>query len=74
MVPKWAPTWKELGVQLEIPIHQLRIIEQDYRNDCVRSCSKMLEEWLENDRNASWEVLIKALDKLAESARGKYIL
>ena len=61
-------------MQLEIPNHQLRIIEEDHRNDCVRSCSKMLEEWLETDRNASWEVLIKALDKLAENTRGKYLL
>ena len=57
-------------MQLDIPDHLLRNIEKDHRNDCVGSCSKMLGDWLEMDGNASWDVLIKALDKLAENARG----
>ncbi|XP_065900889.1 uncharacterized protein [Dysidea avara] len=69
IVPKWASTWKELGVHLNIEDHLLRNIEKDFSNDCEGSCSKMLQEWLDMNRNASWEVLIDALDKLAENAR-----
>ena len=39
-------------------------IEKDNANDCEKCCSKMLIEWLEMERNTSWETLLNALDKL----------
>jgi len=74
IVPKWASTWKQLGEHLNIEDYLLKNIEKDYSNDCEGSCSKMLQEWLDMNSNASWEVLIKALDKLAENARGAYVI
>ena len=63
-MPRWAPSWKKLGVQLKIDEHLLQNIERDNINDCEGCCSKMLSEWLNTSVDASWETLLAALDKL----------
>lgn len=65
IVPKYAWTWKRLGIELNIKEHLLRNIEKDYANDCEGCCSKMLHEWLDMEPGASWGSLINALNKLA---------
>jgi len=72
VVVRWAPQWRQLGRQLNIEEHRMNIIEHDYPNNCVECCSKMLSNWLEQKTNkdTTWEVLIKATDKLPESATG----
>ena len=63
---KWAPLWKQLGRELDVDQHVLNIIQHDCGNNCVDCCSRMLEAWLEQNThdNATWEVLINAVDKL----------
>ncbi|XP_065900894.1 uncharacterized protein [Dysidea avara] len=53
--------WRQLGVQLNVANHLLRIIEKNHPNDCEGCCSKMLQEWLDSNSNASWEVLTDIL-------------
>jgi len=65
VVPFYASTWKRLGIQLNIEDHLLRNIEKDNAKDCEGCCSKMLNEWLDMNGDASWGVLINTLDKLA---------
>jgi len=64
VVPKFATSWRQLGAQLNIENHLLRIIEKDHPHDCEGCCSKMLQEWLDLDSTASWEILINALHAL----------
>ena len=64
VVPRWASSWKELGMQLNIEEHLLQNIARNNANDCEECCSRMLYEWLDMNTNASWGILINALDKL----------
>jgi len=64
VVPKCAADWMQLGKHLNIKEHLLNIIEKDNLNDCERSCSKMLSDWLDMHSCASWGELIDAVDKL----------
>ena len=60
ITPHYATEWKALGIQLGIPIGELRIIEAD--NQSVKNrCNEMLSKWLETDCAASWEKLLPAL-------------
>ena len=70
---KWAPLWKQLSKQLKIDQHLLNIIQHDCGNNCVDCCSRMLEAWLEQSThdNATWEVLINAIDKLPIDLTGQ---
>jgi len=70
VVPKWAASWKQLGGLLNIEEHLIRIIEQDHPNDCEGCCSKMLQEWLDMNSNATWEILVNALDKVVDDMTG----
>ena len=63
VVPMFASKWKRLGIQLNIEEHLLQNIEKDHANDCEGCCSKMLTEWLDMNTDASWGILINALDK-----------
>ena len=66
VVIRWAPQWKQLGRQLKIDQKLINIIQYDHGNNCVECCSRMLEIWLEQNTrdNATWEVLINAIDNL----------
>lgn len=65
IVPRVAPTWKTLGLALNMKGYLLDIIEKDNEKDCEGCCNKMLDEWLNMNSDASWETLINALDRLA---------
>lgn len=64
MVIQCAANWKELGRHLYIREDLLNIIEKDNLHSCENCCSKMLCDWLESTPNASWEVLLDAVDKM----------
>ena len=66
VVTKWASRWKQLGRQLSIDQNFISILQHDHGNDCVECCSRMLEAWLEQNihDNATWEILIYAIDNL----------
>ena len=64
VVPRWASSWKKLGIQLNLEERLLQNIEKDNENDCEECCSKMLSKWLDMSTYASWETLFNALDKL----------
>ena len=66
VVTKWAPRWKELSRQLNINQDSINILERNHANDCEVCCSRMLEAWLDENihDDATWEILICAIDKL----------
>jgi len=72
VVPKWAPQWRDLGRQLNIADHLLNIIDYDHRNDCEACCSKMLSNWLNENKcgTVTWDVIFNALDNLPKDFTG----
>ena len=65
IVPKYAARWRDLGVQLKIPINYLDEIAEDNANrpSCSRKCCKaMLQKWMEITPNATWDMLHSAID------------
>ena len=72
VVIRCAPQWKQLGKHLNIDQCLLNIIQHDHGSDCVQCCSRMLEEWLQQNtnENSTWEVLIDAIDTLFNGTTG----
>ena len=62
VVIKCAANWKQLGRNLNISEDLLNIIEKDY-SYCEDCCSKMLNDWLDSKPDASWGILLTAVDK-----------
>ena len=53
--------WKKIGTFLQLHKGVLDMIEKDYHKteDC---CNNMWQEWLDNDKNASWGKLFEVID------------
>ena len=62
VVIKCAPNWKQLGRDLNISEDLLNIIEKNYPR-CEDCCSQMLNDWLDSETDASWGILLTAVDK-----------
>ena len=58
--------WHRLGVKLGLQGHQLHEIEQNYPRDSNRCKSEMLDLWLRNTKNPSWEAIAEALCRMQE--------
>ena len=55
-----APEWQIIGILLDIPFGELRIIEAD--NKGVKKCvMEVLNKWLDSDHAASWEKILTAI-------------
>ena len=73
---KCASNWKQLGIILNINEDLLKIIEKDHLQNCEECCSKMLYDWLELTPDATWAMLLEAVDKvqsIQDNARGMYV-
>jgi len=66
VVIKYATIWKQLGINLNINEDLLNLIEKDNPSSCENCCSKMLSNWLDLTPEASWGMLLDAVDKLQE--------
>lgn len=62
-----VPEWEELGIELGIEWFKMKEIKKN-RNHCEpRLCkADLLDHWLENDLQASWERLASALDNMGK--------
>ena len=56
--------WHSLGIQLDILPHKLKELEEYPPHQ--RKCH-MIEKWLENDPNQSWEKLLKGLKNIGHN-------
>ena len=68
--------WHSLGVKLNLQGYQLREIERNYDENNRRK-NEVLDLWLRNTRNPSWEPVVQALYEmkekvLADNIRTKY--
>ena len=60
-----APIWFDFGLELldEHFEDKLLIIEKNHVKENEEACGKMLKLWHRNDKRASWNKLIKALEE-----------
>ena len=52
--------WYNIGVQLEVPTFQLKIIEKK-TNDLMDQLRDTLDYWMSNDLSPSWSQIVDAL-------------
>ena len=67
IVPVYAARWRDLGVELNLPIHRLDIIAVNYINHPSYSeqcCKAVLQKWMEITPNPTWNIIQKAIDVL----------
>ena len=55
-----CPKWYNIGVQLEVPSFQLKIIEKK-SSDLMDQLRDTLDYWMNNNPSASWRHLVYAL-------------
>ena len=60
--------WHQLGVQLEVPPGTLHIIESNHPHDAKRCKTEVLNWWLENALEISWEKLAQAVEAVGGHA------
>ena len=66
---KIAPKWREIGIQLGVPSHELDTIQTNNRGDpnMAKNClSYMFDWWLKNDQDITPEKLAKAIHTVDE--------
>ena len=62
-IPKMAPHFYSIGLELDIRNSQLKNIKTDpIFSGNEEKCREMLGVWLANDTSATWEKLCKALE------------
>ena len=73
-ITKLAPSYYNIGLQLDIVNSQLKLIKNDPSlSDLREKCRKMLEVWLENDTSATWKKLYDALEEVEQSVLAEEI-
>jgi len=61
VIRKFAAEWKNVGLELDLQLDAIKIIERDYplkTEDCFR---EVLHKWLKLTPNATWKSLEVAL-------------
>ena len=56
--------WYELGIQLDFKASHLDVIADDHPHKAERAKIRLISEWLQNDREASWDKLAAALRQM----------
>ena len=58
--------WNQLGIQLNVPRHILRNIDRENPGNESRKLSEVLQYWIDNEPEPSWEKIIQALQRIGE--------
>ena len=61
VVQQAAHKWRDVGVSLEVAYLKMEMIAADHPRDDVRCFMSVLDTWLMNTPDASWNQLISAL-------------
>ena len=74
-----ACRWRDLGLNLAVPVPQLDIIHMNHSHDIQSCCTEMFSYWLQADTEASWRKLIIAfknmgLNSLANKIKTEILL
>ena len=71
--------WYLLGICLNLKVHRLKYIEENYRHDVTHYKIEVLTLWLDNTTTTTWEAVATAVGrmgthgKVADTIRNKYI-
>ena len=65
--------WYFLGIQLEVPVEKLNELESANPKDPSRCKIEAINWWLRNRPEASWAVLVEALEAMKEFGVAKTI-
>ena len=71
--------WYLLGICLNLKVHRLKCIEENYSHDVTCCKIEVLTLWLDNTTTTTWEAVAKAVgrmgthDRVADTIRNKYI-
>ena len=57
--------WNQLGIQLNVPRHILRNIDRENPGNESRKLSEVLQYWIDNEPEPSWEKIIQALQRIS---------
>ena len=60
---KQVVDWFHLGLYLEVPEHELKIIDRNYPQDTKRCRTEMLSWWMNNTLWKKWATIVQALEK-----------
>lgn len=63
-----AREWHQLGIQLQVPCAKLDKIDEDY-STCDRKLTAVLQYWLDNDKDPSWDKILEALRRIGGFGR-----
>ena len=67
VAPKYAARWKDLGVELKIPMEVLDVIKLNNVNHLSHNqqcCKDMLRKWMQMTSKPTWNILQNAIDSL----------
>jgi len=70
VVSKYASEWKDVGMELDIDIDELNIIEKDNLRQSKMYFQKTLEKWLKMSTNPTWSTLEAALTNVRRQQAG----
>ena len=68
-----ATKWHELGPVLVDSYSVIREIEANHHNDVSTCCRVMFEKWLEKTPDASWSLLVTALNDIEMKTAADFI-
>ena len=71
VIPKIAANWKDVADCLDFDNSTIRIIENKYTNDCVKSCEELLRDWLTTNHGKkpkTWATLLETLHEIDQLA------
>ena len=69
VIPNVAAEWKIVAYYLEFTLPMIKIIEEKFRNDPVKCCTELFEQWLSGDYGVepkTWSTLIVALKEIEQ--------
>ena len=69
VIPRVAAEWRTVADYLEFKLPSIKIIEEQYRSDPVKCCTKLFRHWLSGDYGVgprTWSTLMKTLKEIKQ--------
>ena len=72
VVPLYAADWREIGFALGLPNSILKIIKADNPTSVRDCCYNVFKSWIGLNPDASWKIVLNAINSLTVS-NGMYV-
>ena len=67
---KYAADWRDIGIELDLPLHTLDIISKNNQHECVACFQSTLDNWLKSTTDATWRMLEVAITNVTRQRLG----